>query len=186
MQIYPHHPELGPKVFVAPNSSVIGRTQLGKNSVIEYGSILRGDVGKIIVGSNTVIGSQVVVHATKQTIKTGFDTNIGDGVYVGDGAHVHGATLEDGCVIGVGSTVLDGAVVGDHAEVAPNSLVLGGTHIKTKQLWAGKPAKYVRDLTPEEVEINLKKVQHRLDIGQVHNRYFETDEKLRPSFKEDI
>jgi len=148
--------------------------------------VLRGDVGNIKVGSNTVIGSQVVVHATKQTIQTGYDTNIGDGVYVGDSSHIHGATLEDGCIVGMGSTVLDGSVIGDHAEVAPNSLLLVGTHVKPKEFWAGRPAKFVRNLTAEEVEHNSQKVKEKVHIGQIHSRFFETEEHLRSTFKADI
>jgi len=186
MKLYPFHPKLKSRAFVAPNASVIGRTDLGQNSVVEYGSVVRGDVGLIKIGDNAVLGCHVVVHATKNTLKLGFDTNIGDGVYVGDSSHIHGATLEDGCVIGFGSTVLDGAVIGDHAEVAPNSLVLGGTYVPAKQLWGGRPAKYVRNLTDDEVAGNDRKVARRVEVGQVHNRYFETDQSVRATFSAEL
>jgi len=182
LNLFPYIPVLPESAFVAPNSSIIGRTSLGNNTTIGYSSVLRGDVGKINVGDRVAIGSNVVVHAASETIKVGFDTNIGHDVCLEDGCHVHGATLEDGCLIGFGTTILDGSVIGNNAEVAPNSLVISGTHVQSKQLWSGRPAKFIKNLSDEDIANNNAKIKDRLRISHIHKRYWDTDEYTRSGF----
>jgi len=154
MSILRESPQLGSNVFVAPSANVIGKVQLGANSSVWYGAIVRGDVAPISIGNNTNIQDNAVIHvsqATQNGAKPAHPVMIGSHVTIGHGATVHGATVEDESLIGMGATVLDGAVVERHSMVAAGAVVPPNTRVKAGQVWAGNPAKYLRDLTPEEV-----------------------------------
>ena len=143
-------PKIAPAVgFVAPCATVLGDVTLGAGCTVWYGATLRGDVHKITVGEGAVIGDGAVVHVAK--IGGDFPTVIGARCVVGPNAIVHACTLADGSAVGAGATVLDGAKVEANAQVAPGALVGPGTVVKAGQLWAGVPAKAVRDLTADEL-----------------------------------
>ncbi|MDP6175385.1 MAG: gamma carbonic anhydrase family protein, partial [Rhodospirillales bacterium] len=114
---------------------------------IWFGTILRGDVAPIRVGAGTNLQDGTIVHVTEGVS----DVHIGDGVLVGHAAIIHGATLEDGAFVGMQAVVLDGARVKTGAMVAAGALVAPGKTVETGQVWAGRPAKYMRDLKPEEI-----------------------------------
>mmetsp|Transcript_16544 Transcript_16544/g.23375 ORF Transcript_16544/g.23375 Transcript_16544/m.23375 type:complete len:314 (+) Transcript_16544:18-959(+) len=150
-RVIPHKsqkPKLSLDSFVAPTASLIGDVEIGEGSSIWYGAILRGDIHYIKVGSQCSIGDGTVVHVAK--FAGDAPTIIGNGVNVGAKAMLHACTLEDGCTVGPGSIVLDGARVSKGAVLAAGSLATHNCVIPPGQVWAGTPAKYVRDVSSEE------------------------------------
>jgi len=140
-------PELGQDVWVAPNATVIGDVSLGAGSSVWFGAVIRGDVYPIRIGARTNIQDNAVVHVTGDRART----FIGDEVTVGHLAIVHGCTIGDRCLIGMGSVVLDGAVVEDECLVGAGSLVVPGARIPARSLVIGRPARVVRRL--EEADL---------------------------------
>ncbi len=141
-------PEVAPDAFVAHGATVIGDVKIGGGSSVWYGATLRGDVNVIRVGEFTNIQDGTVVHVTRRT----HGTSIGSRCTIGHGAIVHGCTLEDGSYIGMRATVMDGAVVESGAMVAAGALVTPGKRVPSGELWAGSPARPMRDLRPDERE----------------------------------
>ena len=138
-------PEIADDAWVAPTAVLVGRVRLGSRSSVWYGAVLRGDGDAIVVGAGSNVQDGCVVHADP-----GFPATIGDGVVVGHGAVVHGCTVEDGVLIGMGSRVLNGARIGAGSLVAAGAVVLEGTQVPPGSLVAGVPAKVRRPLTDEE------------------------------------
>jgi carbonic anhydrase/acetyltransferase-like protein (isoleucine patch superfamily) len=144
-------PGMTTSTFVAPSASVIGDVTIGPGSSIWYGSILRGDVNKISIGAKTNIQDGCVVHVAKQNMAgVQLPTIVGSSVTVGHGAVLHACTVEDNAFVGMGATLLDGSKVEKGAMVAAGALVTAGTTVPTGQIWAGNPAKFLRNLTTEE------------------------------------
>ncbi|MDG9715736.1 gamma carbonic anhydrase family protein [Streptomyces sp. DH24] len=140
-------PKVAPEAFVAPTSSVIGDVTLHTGASVWYGAVLRGDVERITVGANSNVQDNCTLHADP-----GFPVTVGERVSVGHNAVVHGATVEDDCLIGMGATVLNGAVIGTGSLVAAQALVPQGMRVPPGSLVAGVPAKVKRELTAEERE----------------------------------
>ena len=142
-----HTPRVGEGTFVAETAVLIGDVTVGRDFSIWFGAVLRGDGNKSTVGDRGNIQDGVVVHTLYQRSVT----EIGDDVSIGHNANIHGARIESRCLIGMGATVLDHAVVGTGSIVAANSLVLSRTVIEPGSVYAGVPAKRVKDVTPEQV-----------------------------------
>ena len=138
-------PEVADDAWVAPGAYLVGRVRVGSRSSVWYGAVLRGDGDAISVGVGSNVQDGTVVHADP-----GFPAVIGDGVVVGHGAVVHGCTVEDGSLIGMGSRVLNGARIGAGSLVAAGAVVLEGTQVPPGSLVAGVPAKVRRPLTDDE------------------------------------
>jgi len=136
--------------FVAPTANIIGDVSIGDSSSVWYGATIRGDGNKVTIGSNSSIGDRALIHITR--IQSNFPTNIGSNVTIGPGAIIHAATLKDHSIIGPSAQVLDGATVGSQSVLAAGALLGPGKDIPDGELWAGMPAKKVRDLSPEEKE----------------------------------
>ncbi|MGN7661511.1 MAG: gamma carbonic anhydrase family protein [Anaplasma sp.] len=142
--------------FVADNARLIGQVAIGKNVSIWYGSTLRGDVGKIVVGESTNIQDHTIVHTDS---KYG-NTEIGRFVTVGHGCILHACTLMDRVLVGMGSVVMDRAVMEEGSMLAAGSLLTREKVVKSGELWAGKPAKYLRNLFDDEISY-LKESAYR-------------------------
>lgn len=140
-----HEPLVPGTAFVAENATLVGQVTLGANSVVMFGAVVRADRDAIHLGEGSNLQDNAVVHGDP-----GFPAHIGAGVSIGHAAIVHGATIEDDCLIGMNATVLNGAVVGRGSLVAAGSVVLEGTIIPPGSLVAGFPGKVMRDLTEEE------------------------------------
>lgn len=141
-------PVIGKNTFLAENATIIGDVTIGESCSIWYHAVLRGDVNKITVGDRVNIQDGAVVHTLyKRSV-----TEIGNDVSIGHNANIHGAKIEDKCLIGMGATILDNAVVGRGSIVAANSLVLSGTIIEPGSLYAGVPAKRIKDVTEEQIK----------------------------------
>lgn len=141
-------PKLAPRVWVAESASVIGDVEIGEDSSIWFGTVLRGDVFPIRVGARTNIQDGCVVHVTGGLAST----TIGDDVTVGHMALVHGCTIGDRVLVGMGSVVLDGAVIESDAILAAGSLLPPRGHVPSGMMAMGRPAKVVRALTAADRE----------------------------------
>ncbi len=140
-------PTIDTSVFVAPGATVIGDVAIGAGSSVWYGSVIRGDVHSIRIGEMTNIQDGTIIHVTHDT----HPTVVGSGVTVGHRVILHGCTVHDYALIGMGSTVLDGAVVETRAMVAAGALVTPGTVVPTGTLFGGVPARKLRSLTEAEM-----------------------------------
>ncbi len=141
-----HTPQVGQDVFTAPTATLSGDVEMGDRSSAFYGVSVRGDSAPIRVGEGSNLQDNVVLHAD-----AGFPCTVGAGVSVGHSAVVHGATVGDGCLVGMSATIMNGSVIGEQSLVAAGALVLEGTQVPPRSLVAGVPAKVRRELTDEEV-----------------------------------
>lgn len=157
-------PDIEQPCFIAPNATLIGKVTVGSGTNIWYGAILRGDVHSISIGRDTNIQDGVVIHVTTG----GQGTKVGDRVTVGHQALLHDCTIEDEAYIGMQSLVMDGAVVESRAFLAAGSLVPPGKRIPSGQLWGGRPAKYMRDLTEKDYQTIDWSWKHYRALGLEH------------------
>eukprot|EP01120_Amphizonella_sp_Union-15-10_P001962 TRINITY_DN12106_c0_g1_i1.p1 TRINITY_DN12106_c0_g1~~TRINITY_DN12106_c0_g1_i1.p1 ORF type:complete len:245 (+),score=43.27 TRINITY_DN12106_c0_g1_i1:82-816(+) len=170
LPLYNQIPKIGSEAFVASSASLIGDVELGNNATIWYGAILRGDVNPIKVGSETSILDGAIVHSrSNKAIKPGLPTLIGNNVTIGPGSVIHACTISDNSLIDLGSTILDGAVIESFSVVGPGSLVLSDTHIPSKQYWQGSPAKYVRDVTDQEIKFIQESTKNHQRLAKQHD-----------------
>jgi gamma-carbonic anhydrase len=141
-------PKIDASAFLAENVSIIGDVEVGAGTGIWYGCVLRGDVNDIKIGKRTNIQDGTVIH-TSLGVQ---GTYIGDDVTVGHMALLHACTIGNKAFIGMQSLIMDEVVVEDEAMVAAGSMVTPRKHIPRHQLWGGRPARYMRDMTPEEID----------------------------------
>ena len=135
-------------IVICPGAQVIGKVELGEDVSIWHGAVLRGDTDSITIGNNSNVQDNCVVHCTK-----GFPVKIGDNVSVGHGAVVHGCTLEDNVLIGMNATVLNGSHIGKNSIVGAGAVVSEGKEFPENSLILGVPAKLVKELSPEQVQM---------------------------------
>lgn len=149
-----HKPKLGDRVFVDQTALVLGDVEIGEDSSIWPMAVLRGDVNRIRIGKRTSIQDGTVCHVTHDGPfdPGGHNLIVGNNVTVGHKAILHGCTIEDDCLIGMGTVVMDGAIVRRHAIIGANSLVSPGRELEGGYLWVGSPARKIRKLTEEEIE----------------------------------
>lgn len=147
-----HTPKLGDKVFVDPTSIVIGDVSIGSNSSIWPLVVIRGDMHSITIGERTSIQDGSVLHITHAGPfnPDGFPLNIGSDVTVGHKALLHGCTVKDRVLIGMGSIVMDGAIIEENVILAAGSIVPPGKILESGYLYKGSPAKQVRPLSDKE------------------------------------
>lgn len=158
-----HAPRTSEALFVAPNATVAGDVDLGAGSSIWYTTVLRGDSSSIRVGARSNLQDGVVVHADAD-----FPATIGAGVSVGHRAVVHGCTIGDDCLIGMGAVVLNGARIGAGSLVAAGAVVSEGVEIPPRSLVAGVPAKVKRELSDEQVARLKVNAEHYLELARAH------------------
>jgi carbonic anhydrase/acetyltransferase-like protein (isoleucine patch superfamily) len=159
-------PVIHPDAFIATGAVVAGDVEIGADSGIWFGCVLRGDVNQIRIGSRTNIQDGTVIHCTRN----GFACLIGDDITVGHGAILHACTLESGSFVGMGAVVLDGAVIESGGMVAAGALVAPGKRVRSGELWAGNPAKLMRALTSEDLAFFPKSVAHYVDLAHDYRR----------------
>ncbi|WP_271399806.1 gamma carbonic anhydrase family protein [Salinicoccus roseus] len=153
------NPQIHESAFIAPNATVIGDVEIGEQSSVWFGTVLRGDIAPIRIGSHTNIQDLSILHETPD-----MPLVIEDNVTVGHKVTLHSCTIRRNALIGMDSTVLDGAVIGENAFIGAGSLVTPGTEIPANAMAFGRPARVVRDLTDEDLEemkrINETYVNH--------------------------
>ena len=157
-------PVLGDPVYVSDTAAVIGDVTLGDGASVWFGASLRGDVHWIEVGAGSNVQDNATVHVSRGT----HPCRIGRGVTIGHNAVVHGCTIHDDALIGMGAVVLDGAVIGAGSLVGAGALVTGGTEIPPRSLVLGSPGKVVRLLTDAEVEGNRANAAHYVRMSAIY------------------
>ncbi len=140
-------PVVPDSAWVAPNATLVGSVSLGEGSSVFYGAVLRGDNEPITIGPRSNVQDNAVFHVAK-----GQPVVLGEGVSVGHSAVIHGATIGDHVLVGMGATVLNGSVIGDEVLIAAGALVTEGMTVPPRTLVAGLPARVRRELTAEEIE----------------------------------
>lgn len=147
-------PQIGENAFLAENATIIGDVIMGNDCSIWFNAVLRGDVNSIRIGNKVNIQDGSVLHTLyqKSTIE------IGDNVSVGHNVTIHGAKIEDNVLVGIGATILDNAVIGHNSIIAANSLVLTGTIVEPNSVYAGVPAKKVKDIEPNQTKEMINKI----------------------------
>jgi carbonic anhydrase/acetyltransferase-like protein (isoleucine patch superfamily) len=164
--LLPHgdaYPEVAPSAWVAPGACVIGDVHLGEQSSVWYGAVLRGDTEPIRVGARTNIQDGCILHADP-----GFPCTLGDRVTLGHGAIVHGATVEDDCLIGMRAVVMNGAKIGRGSIVAVGSIVTEGSDIPPGSVAMGQPAKVKREATDRDREMIRHAAEHYVTAGRAY------------------
>ncbi len=156
-------PSIADTAWVAPNATLIGEVTLHERSSVYYGTVLRADVAAISLGEGSNLQDNVTVHCDR-----GVPTVIGAGVSVGHAATLHGCTVEDDCLIGMGATVLNGSVIGTGSLVAAGTVVLEGTIVPPGSLVAGVPGKVRRELTDDERAGIRDNAGRYLDYTEAH------------------
>ena len=168
MPIHPYRgrePKLGRGVFLAPSAVVTGDVELGDDVSFWFHTAARGDVHWIRIGAGTNIQDGTILHVTHER----HPLSIGEGVVVGHSAMVHGCTIEDGALIGIGARVLDGAVIERGAQVGAGAVVAPGTRVPAGHLVLGVPAKVKRPLSTEEQQ----------EIENIRDRYVALKDEYR-------
>ena len=160
------HPELAPGAWVHPRATVIGDVKLGKSSSVWPGAVVRGDVNHIHIGESTNIQDNSVLHVSHKTEAdpAGGPLIIGSRVTVGHSVILHGCTIEDECLIGMGSIILDQALIKQHVLLGAGSLVPEGKVLESGYLYLGRPAKLVRELTAEEIAYFNYSAEHYIKL----------------------
>jgi carbonic anhydrase/acetyltransferase-like protein (isoleucine patch superfamily) len=154
-------PSIHQSAFVAPGTHVIGDVQIGEKASIWFNCVVRGDVHVIRIGARSNVQDGSIVHVTGGQ----FGTFIGDDVLIGHLCVIHGCRIENEAFVGLSSTVMDGCVIERGGMLGAGSLLPPGKVIKSGQLWVGRPARYVRDLTAAEVEANRASVVHYVNLA---------------------
>ena len=149
-------PQIGEDCYLAENATIVGDVVLGKGCSVWFNAVLRGDVNAIRIGNHVNIQDGSVLHTLyeKSTVE------IGDYVSIGHNVTVHGAKIDNYALIGMGATLLDYAEIGEGAIVAAGALVLSNTKVPPYTLWAGVPAKFVKEIEPEKTNEMNRRIAH--------------------------
>ena len=149
--------------FVAPSATVQGDVVLKPGSTVWYGAVLRGDDGTLTIGKNSNVQDNCTLHGDQ-----GYPITLGEGVSIGHNAVVHGATVGDNTVIGMGSVLLNGCVIGKNSIVGAGAVVSGGAHFPDGSLIVGIPAKAISELHPVQIEHNRENAETYCKLALEH------------------
>ncbi len=161
-------PQVAASAFIAPGARLIGDVTIGEDSSIWYNCVLRGDVERIIIGARSNVQDGSVIHVSGARDGPGLPTVIGDDVLVGHMVMLHACRIENHGFIGLGSIVMDGCVVHEGGMLAAGALLTPGKAIGAGELWAGRPAKFLRVLTDEEVKRNRYGASGYVRLARMH------------------
>lgn len=151
-------PEIPEDCFVAPNATIVGDVVMGKECSVWFNAVIRGDVNKIRMGDKVNVQDGACIHCTYEKTQA----IIGNNVSIGHNAIVHGCKVEDNVLIGMGAIVMDNVTVGSNSIIAAGAVVLEGTQIESGSIYAGVPAKKVKDISAELLEG---------EVGRIANNY---------------
>lgn len=167
--VFSQRPLVGAGVYVAPNASVVGNVLIYNDASIWYGAVLRGDKNHIEVGSGSNIQDRTVI-TTVSSLETGFpaDVKIGESVSVGAGSVLTSCVVGHHTMIGEGSIIEAGVEIGANVIISPGSVVVRNTLVPAGQFWAGNPAKFVRDVTEEEIHAQAKTAEKISESAKDH------------------
>jgi len=159
-------PVVGNRVYLHPSAQVIGDVKLGEDSSVWCNTVLRGDVNRIVIGRGTNVQDLTVGHVSHKTPEKpeGSPLIVGDYVTVGHSVILHGCTIGNECLIGIGTIILDDAVIPDRVVIGAGSLVTQGKTLESSMLYMGRPAKAVRALTEEEIGYLMYSARHYMQL----------------------
>ncbi len=149
-----HTPEIGPRCFLAENATVIGEVTMGADCSVWFTAVIRGDVNRITMGDRVNVQDGACIHCTYERAAT----VIGNDVSIGHRAIVHGCTLHDSVLIGMGAIVMDGAVVESNVIIGAGAVVPAGMHCEADSIYAGVPARKIKDLDPAQREDTITRI----------------------------
>ena len=167
MSKYPHkekQPNINKGAFIADTAKVIGDVTIGEDSNIWFGTVLRGDVHEIVIGDRTNIQDNSVVHVSYESA----GAYIGSDVTIGHGCIIHACTIMDRAFIGMGSLLMDKAMVQEHAMLAAGSLLTPNKVVPSGELWGGRPAKFMRKLTDEDIKHFSWSADHYVQLAKTY------------------
>lgn len=147
-------PQIPEDCFVAPNATIVGDVKMGKECSIWFNAVVRGDVNSIQMGDRVNVQDGACIHCTYKKTKT----IIGNNVSIGHNAIVHGCKVEDNVLIGMGAIVMDDATIGQNSIIAAGAVVLEGTEVPAGTIFAGVPAKKVKDISPELLQGEVERI----------------------------
>lgn len=153
-------PKIGEDCFLAETATLIGNIEIGNNCSIWYNAVLRGDVHYIKIGNNTNIQDNAVIHATYKKSPT----NIGNNVTVAHGAIVHGCTIKDNVMIGMNAVVLDDVIIESNTIIAAGSVVTKGTKVESGCVYAGIPAKKIKEINKQLLEGEIIRIANAYEM----------------------
>ena len=159
-------PNIDTSAYVAPGAIIIGDVTVGPESSIWFGSIIRADVHYIRIGAQTNIQDQSVLHVTGET----HPLNLGNRITVGHRAIIHGCTVEDGCLIGMGAVLLDGCHVGAESIIAAGAVVTEGGYIPSRTLAMGVPAEPLREVSEKELARARSSALHYIELAEIYRK----------------
>ena len=148
------YPQIPEDCYVADNATIVGEVSLGKECSIWFNAVIRGDVHYIKIGNKVNVQDGAVIHATYQKSPT----NIGNNVSIGHNALVHGCTIQDNVLIGMGSIIMDDCVIESNTIIAAGAVVTKNTHVASGSIYAGVPAKKVKDISQELIAGEIHRI----------------------------
>jgi len=154
-------PRLAADAFVAPGATLIGDVEVGAQASIWFGCVVRGDVQRVRIGARTNFQDGGIIHVSRE----GLATLIGVEVTIGHGCIVHACTLEDRAFVGMGSVILDGALVASEGMLGAGSLLSPGKRVGSRELWLGRPARFVRLVSDEERAVLDEQNRHYVELA---------------------
>ncbi len=149
-----YEPQIGKYCYLAENATIIGNVTIGDECSIWFNSVIRGDVHYIKIGNKVNVQDGAIIHATYEKAPT----NIGNSVSIAHGAIIHGCTIHDNVLIGMGAIVMDNAVVESNSIIAAGAVVTQGTHVKSGSVYAGQPAKLIKEISPDLLEGQINRI----------------------------
>ena len=147
-------PKFGKDCFLAETAVVVGNVEMGDNCSVWYSAVIRGDVHYIKIGNNVNIQDNATIHATYKKSPT----NIGDNVSIAHNAVIHGCTIHDNVLVGMGAIIMDDAVVESNTIIAPGAVVTKKTIVESGSIYAGMPAKKIKDLDPDLTKGEINRI----------------------------
>ena len=147
-------PKIGKNCYLSENATIVGNVTIGENCSIWFNAVLRGDVHYIKLGNNVNVQDGAIIHTTFEK----YPTNIGNSVSIAHGAIIHGCTIHKNVLIGMGAIVMDNVVIESNSIIAAGSVVTQGTHIKSGSIYAGSPAKLLKEVSTELLEGQINRI----------------------------
>lgn len=164
-------PKFGENCFLAETAAIIGDVEMGKDCSIWFSAVLRGDVHSIRLGNNVNVQDNATIHATYKKSPT----TIGNNVSIAHNAVVHGCTIKDNVLIGMSAVVLDDAIIESNAIIAAGSVVTKGTHVESGSVYAGAPAKKIKELSPALLEGEINRIANSYAM---YAGWYQEDEEI--------
>lgn len=148
------HPQISENCYIAENATIVGEVTIGKQCSVWFNAVIRGDVHFIKIGDKVNIQDGAVIHATYKKSPT----TIGNNVSIGHNAIVHGCTIQDNVLIGMGSIVMDDCIIESNSIIAAGAVLTKNTHVKSGSIYAGVPAKKIKDISQELISGEIDRI----------------------------